>query len=277
MSCLKPYRLKTGEDVPCGKCPICLKRRASGWAFRLMEEDKWAKSAHFVTFTYDPQVVPMTRNQYMTLCKRDMQLYFKRLRKLHGKAVRIKYYVAGEYGGKTFRPHYHAIIFNADMEKIGSAWTLDGQVLGHVHIDQVTGASINYTIKYMCKTSRIPLHENDDRQPEFSHMSKGLGSSYVNQASRKYHRVIQDGKLDVDNSRMFLVMPGGYKVAMPRYYKNKLFDEFDRMMVAWKAGEKARQEYFDNIGNDQYFRDHDQAAQAAFRRLGGRGDSRDKM
>ena len=27
----------------------------------------------------------------------------------------LKYYAVGEYGGQTKRPHYHIVIFNADL------------------------------------------------------------------------------------------------------------------------------------------------------------------
>lgn len=271
MQCLTTYRLKTGEDVPCGRCPACLKRRVSGWSFRLMEENKWARSAHFVTLTYDTSVVPISPNGRMTLKKRDFQLFMKRLRflsKKEGNDKKLLYYACGEYGSKTWRPHYHAIIFNANMDTIQEAWKLNDSLLGHVHIDEVNGATINYTLKYMSKSSRVPLYRGDDRLPEFSLMSKGLGISYVNDAARSYHEVIKyvDGKLDLSHSRMFLVMPGGYKVAMPRYYKQKLFtDEFNRSVIAWISGKKAREKFQEKVGNAAYFRDLEQSIQAALR------------
>lgn len=110
----------------------------------------------------------------MSLAKRDVQLFFKRLRKSQPEGTSIKYYTVGEYGGKTFRPHYHAIVFNAAINTIQDAWQM-----GTVHYGTVSGASIGYTLKYMAKISRIPLHSNDDRVPEFALMSKGLGEAYL--------------------------------------------------------------------------------------------------
>lgn len=154
--------------VPCGKCPNCVKRRVSWWSFRLMEEDKHALSSHFVTLTYDTSTVHITRKGYMSIVKRDVQLFFKRLRKLN--PLKIKYYAVGEYGGKTFRPHYHAILFNCEISTIQKAWNQ-----GQVHYGTVTGASVGYCLKYMSKKGRIPMHKNDDRNPEFGLMSKGWG------------------------------------------------------------------------------------------------------
>lgn len=158
--------------VPCGKCPKCLGKRVSGWSFRLMQESKVSETSNFITLTYDTRYVPITRNGYMELSKRDVQLFFKRLRKIHSKTMgasagSIRYYAVGEYGGKTNRPHYHIILFNAKLELIQPSWQM-----GQIHYGAVSGASVGYTLKYMNKVKRIPMHRNDDRQPEFSLMSK---------------------------------------------------------------------------------------------------------
>lgn len=166
-SCINPFGLKTGELVPCGKCLACKKRRVSGWSFRLLNQGRVSDSAHFITLTYDTKHVPITDRGYMGLSKRDVQLFFKRLRKSHESGTQIKYYACGEYGGKTFRPHYHIILFNAKLELIQPAWQL-----GQVHYGDVSGASIGYCLKYICKEGKIPLHKNDDRQKEFALMSK---------------------------------------------------------------------------------------------------------
>lgn len=159
---------------PCGRCPECKATRVSGWSKRLMEEEKRSIAAHFVTLTYDTRSVPITTNGFMTLSKADLQKFFKRLRKLVPEDVKVKYYAVGEYGGRTSRPHYHLILFNvSDVALIQRAWSLDNRVIGQCHFGQVTGASVGYTLKYMMKEPRIPLHRNDDRLKEFSLMSKG--------------------------------------------------------------------------------------------------------
>lgn len=177
--CYTPFCVKKDDreySVPCGKCPQCTARRVSGWSFRLMEEEKVSTSAHFITLTYDTNHIHITPNGFMGLKKRDVQLFFKRLRKAHGKSLafkgkRIKYYACGEYGGRSMRPHYHIILFNAEIELIQSAWQL-----GQVHYGKVSGASVGYTLKYISKPSKIPLHRNDDRVREFALMSKGLAA-----------------------------------------------------------------------------------------------------
>lgn len=44
-----------------------------------------------------------------TLSKTDVQKFLKRLRKNYGKKVR--YFICGEYGPKSFKPHYHILFF----------------------------------------------------------------------------------------------------------------------------------------------------------------------
>lgn len=193
--CLKPFTKKdTQETFPCGKCPNCSARRVSGWSFRLMQQNKIAETAVFLTLTYDTTKVPLTPKGYMTLDKTTykyviakkgkrkgqlkkcqvsshLQSFFKDLRKAQfGNAKgNIKYYACGEYGSKYNRPHYHVILFNARLELIQDAWP-HGSI--HYGMD-VNEASVGYTLKYMSKPSRIPMHANDDRVPEYALMSKG--------------------------------------------------------------------------------------------------------
>lgn len=228
MACLTPILVKTNlgdrVPVPCNRCPECIARRVSGWSFRLTMEDKRSISAHFITLTYEKP--PISPNGFMTLNRKDCQNFFKRLRYEIGIDLKInpselppsvKYYIAGEYGGKTRRPHYHAIIFNVHkLSLIEKAWGL-----GHIHYGQVSGASIGYTLKYMDKPKRIPMHRNDDRIPEFSLMSKRLGANYLSDAVVRYHHA------DLLN-RMVITIEDGRKIAMPRYFKDKLYDDYQR-------------------------------------------------
>lgn len=238
-------------EVPCGKCPACRKRRVSAWSHRLMQEDKVSTSAHFITLTYDTTHVPISRNGFMSCKKSDVQKFMKRLRKADINATRtIKYYLCSEYGGKTKRPHYHAIIFNCtDVYLIESTWQL-----GTVHYGQVTGASVGYTLKYMDKPKKIPAHRNDDREPEFGLMSKGLGLSYINEQSIKWH------KQDAIN-RMYIPIEDGKKISMCRYYKSKIYEETERQIIGKIQRERLLEQQAKEIlnkGLDQY--NHDKNA-----------------
>lgn len=261
---------KTAEltTVPCSKCPECKARRASGWSFRLMQEERVSSSAFFITLTYDTDYVPITRNGFMGLDKKHLQLFFKRLRKAHGNTGEtIKYYAVGEYGGKTYRPHYHIILFNAQLELIEPAWRVKDVPIGHIHFGYVEAASVGYTLKYISKPSRIPLHRNDDRQPEFSLMSKGLGMSYLSDSMVHWH------KCDLEN-RMYVNLQDGKKASMPRYYKDKIYNDEERLKIGQAFKDKVWEERTDEIVKDmlnevegaKMRRDKREGIDAAFRK-----------
>lgn len=240
MPCITPFFKKDEPEIgfPCGKCPDCLARRASGWSFRLMQEYKHCHSAYFITLTYNTHYVPLTPKGYMSLRKSDCQLFMKRLRKLHGKNYehRIKYYIAGEYGGITDRPHYHMLLFNADLDIVPKAWRIGNDPIGHIDFGnmQFNAAMVGYTLKYMSKPPRIPMHQNDDRVKEFSLMSKGLGMSYLTPQMIAWHHA------DL-LERMYLNLEEGKKISMPRYYKDKIYDDdWQRPAIAHASMLKAR-------------------------------------
>lgn len=234
MICLTPITLKNeqrkkGSDyathvVPCGKCPNCKKKRQNHWVFRLRQEQLDSFSSCFLTLTYNDENVPVTSNGYQTLVKEHFQNFMKRLRKNHqkkNKNVRIKYYAVGEYGGRTDRPHYHAIIFNLpqsvieDDTKISEIW---GK--GNIMATECNSQTIAYTTKYINKSiGTDDSIQDDDRIKEFSLMSKKLGANYLNHANRDYYKRRKTNYItDVDGSIR----------SMPRYYKEKLYTDKER-------------------------------------------------
>lgn len=227
--------------VACGKCPTCLKRRVSNWSFRLMQQQKVCHNSYFITLTYDTAHAPITQKRFMSLSKSDLQKFFKRLRRAHdGKQRRppfklrsgfrkgskyywpkpIKYFAVGEYGSRYMRPHYHVILFNVSVELVQACWTA-----GLVHVGEVNQKSIGYTLKYMMKNGKIPIHSNDDRLPEFQLMSKGLGANYVTEKMAAWH------KADLLN-RIYCNVEEGKKISMPRYYKDRIYTLEERSQVS---------------------------------------------
>lgn len=134
MSCYRPiwaYRRRTtGEfkvgldkrggdsdhlELPCGRCIGCKLDRARAWKIRISHEARLFSSNLFLTLTYrDKDLPPLQSLEYG-----DFQSFMKRLRKrMTGADVGpdggrpIRFFCAGEYGGETGRPHFHAIMFN---------------------------------------------------------------------------------------------------------------------------------------------------------------------
>ena len=211
--CLFPKELKvTLKDgnsevinVRCGKCIECLQLRTHDWEFRMIHEKNQSDFTVFVTLTYDEIYCPKDGVQVT-----DLQLLHKRLRKA---GVHFKYYAIGEYGTKTFRPHYHCIYFLKDESTTYSEFhelLLQQWRYGFIQYKKVTNGRIHYCIAYLIG-QKWPKGQNKP----FTIMSKkpSIGYSlledknFIEQAkSNNYDYVIRNGK----------------RVHMPRYYRTKL-------------------------------------------------------
>lgn len=229
MSKLKDtYRM---QQVPCGKCIDCRKARVNSWYVRLLEEKKISTSAHFVTLTYDDITLPYSDSFIPTLDYADFQRFVKRLRKNYNTQKSIKYFAVGEYGSKTDRPHYHVIMFNVENpDRIVKEW----EKYGFAHIGEVTDASIYYTLKYTLKNIGSDKPKNELRKPEKALISKKLGLSYLTPQMIQYYKD--------DNSRS-VTMLGNKKTALPRYYRDKIFTESEKMQRVKKMQKIIQQKY----------------------------------
>lgn len=224
-------------QVPCGKCVMCMKRRVNSWHARLSQHMKDVDTAFFVTLTYDDDSIPFSENGLMTLNYSDVgsnSAFIKGLRNAQRKSKKkIKYFLVGEYGSKTHRPHYHAIFFNVkNPESFQENWKF-----GFVHIGNVTDASLYYTLKYCVKRSFQPWNKDsdDDRLPEKASMSKGLGLNYLEKPGvRSYH------KNDLGRGMPLL---GNKVIGLPRYYRDKLYTDGEKM---------ARNVHFNELRDEHY-------------------------
>lgn len=209
--------------VPCGKCPECLRARANAWAFRIHTEMQHSTHPRFITLTY--QCTPKSFNGFDTLKKKDFQDFMKRLR--NRTKNRLKYYACGEYGSETERPHYHLVLLNQpklwalDPKYITEAWTH-----GQIHIGEANIKTIHYTLKYMMKGKHIGQDELDDRENVFSLMSKGMGKQFLTETMLNH---IKTGQIN------HIVLPDGKKQALPRYYKDKIFTQSEKALIAKAA------------------------------------------
>lgn len=115
------YNDRTGEvipiylEVPCNKCIICKDKKAVSWATRVTCEANYhANCPWWITLTYNDYNKPSDG-----IVKRDLQLFFKRLRERVERQLNIecklRYVAVGEYGGNTARPHYHMELFGLPM------------------------------------------------------------------------------------------------------------------------------------------------------------------
>lgn len=181
------------QRIPCGRCVGCRLDYSRQWADRIMleslmysEDTNW-----FFTITYKDQFLPAPIRKvysessevfdFFPLRKSDLQKFFKLLRirykREYGRDLKLRYFSCGEYGDKTYRPHYHACMMNlplfdlreSDMfcqkrfgRKIGvlyesdfinSCWidSVSHQNKGGIAIGRLTWSSAAYVARYIFK------------------------------------------------------------------------------------------------------------------------------
>ena len=121
------------------------------------------------------------------LCKRDLQLFIKRLRRYYDRLSKklntpfgeIRYYACGEYGPVHFRPHYHLILWTScdevykNLPKAVSACWSFGRVSTETPRDDVS----KYVAKYVNGNCNLPKILKSPKIRPFSLHSQHLGES----------------------------------------------------------------------------------------------------
>lgn len=244
----------------CGSCLGCRLMYAKQWADRCMMEAQYHTENWFLTLTYDDKHlyglfdseeekkslydhrvksvdIDGVFSETASLSKRDLQLFWKRLRKECEKnAVKIRYYACGEYGDKTFRPHYHAIVFglfigdlkvyqkNADgsvyytSEWLDSIWQN-----GRVIVASATPETMCYTARYVVKKQKgadAYVYRQLGIEPPFVTCSRRPG------IARQWFD--ENGKKFLDQSVVHIGTSSGSKaITPPRYFLNLLEEQLD--------------------------------------------------
>lgn len=212
----------------------CRINKAREWTFRICKEAQFYDDVSFVTLTYDEEHVP----QNGSLCVRDIQLYHKRLRKA---GFKIRYYLCGEYGTHTQRPHYHAIYFGLswqDEEAIREAWK-NGFVLAKPFVPATARYVAKYTVKKKYGKKAKAYYRERGIIPEFSLCSRNppIGGAFFTE-----ERVNEHNKKD--GSFRF----GSGFVGIPRTFRRKYIAEDD--VYAKERSEKA---YAERVEQDKAY------------------------
>lgn len=256
MMCRDPF-IRGRAAFPCGRCDPCLFNRKRLWTHRIMLESLCHADNAFVTLTYNDESLPLVsgvEGSLSTLRYADVQKFWKRLRKKI-EPLKIRYYVAGEYGeAPGYRPHYHAILFGfpscrqtqtqyrsgflrccPQCQLVSEAWGL-----GHVYLGTVETSSAQYVCGYV--TKKMTRRDNAwlrGRDPEFGKPSldPGLGAHAMWEFASELMRLGLDTALaDVPSA----MRHGGRAFPIGRYLRMKL-----RKYVG--KSEKAPQETLDEI------------------------------
>lgn len=244
--------------VGCQKCIECRKQKARNWQVRLLEDVKHHKNGKFVTLTFSNEAIAELRedveikrrkqeegndklegyeldNRIGTLAVRR---FLERWRKKYKKSLR--HWLVTELGHNgTENLHMHGIVWtNEDIEEVvkiwgyGFVWTGKGDKKENY----VNEKTVNYLIKYVNK------QDNDHKEynPKIL-TSAGIGRDYINRIDSKKNMYKEGETIETYRTRT------GHKIAMPIYWRNKIYSEEEREKLwiekldkqeRWVCGEK---------------------------------------
>nr|QJB20471.1 MAG: replication initiator protein [Microvirus sp.] len=218
MKCV--YVLKGGA-WPCRQCLPCRLKIRREWTNRIMLESKSHDASVFVTLTYSEDNVP----RGLTLEPDHTRKWLYRFRNaLQGR--RFRYYLVGEYGDITQRPHYHAVLFGVsqnDSHLVSATWKF-----GHIRVDPLTIERAQYIAGYVTKKmTKVDDPRLFGRHPEFSRMSKmgdgGIGAPYMPKIAKTLlTNSYAKAQLDEEGDVPFVLKHSGRAFPTGRYLRSKL-------------------------------------------------------
>lgn len=262
------YAVRDYVPIPCGRCLGCRLDYAKQWSARLQCEYQChdPETCWFLTLTYDDEHLPLTigtdsMDQAGLVGDLDpdgVTKFIKRLRR-HFEPAKLRYFLSGEYGTSTQRPHYHMIVYGLPLK---SNHLLEYEVSdlgdrtwkcpildriwnqGFVVVGKVTLESCAYVARYCLKK----LHDQEDyswRHPEFVRMSRnpGLGKAWL------------DAHPEIFEVSMFSLPSknGAQQFMHPRYFLKQLQQSDPDRYDAIKAERKLAGELsFQNLHLDDF-------------------------
>lgn len=162
MQCAYPLTVKHGDLsalVRCGQCRMCRMRRKQAWVGRLCLENQEHKASRFLTLTYAQEPGKLEYS--------DFQGFMKRYRSHYGPC---RFFAVGEYGSKTFRGHWHVLVFG-HPPVVRGYWTENkAWQLGYSYDGNVCVASIGYVGGYVMK-----YHDRDHQPIVKQSLRPGIG------------------------------------------------------------------------------------------------------
>lgn len=260
-------------EVPCNHCAICKDRKRQAMVQRCkLETLTYDTMPWYVTLTYSNKYLPKHG-----VDKDDVQRFLKRFRinlVRNGYAPKIRYICSAEYGSpaKTFRPHYHMVIWNLPgysmqqyldvsncLQKSWNMGIVDSRVM-----DSRDESCIYYSTKYLFKGTDTPKGKN----PTFflaSNGNGGIGSAWLDshanellsEMNTKYKYLNRySGKISdlvYDQYVLNRILPS-YSRSVPSHFRRNLH-EFSRLV---NSGETHVNDIYKNKYNeykDRYFTD----------------------
>ena len=237
-SVVSGQRIRYIQEVGCGKCRGCRAEQRRQWMIRIVHEASMHDSNYFVTLTYSDKELPENGAVNPAHFRQFIKDLRRGLASSAGKRGRradaISYYGCGEYGERSQRPHYHAVLFNlefldcrphADRGDAGVWQSASLEAVwkrGLSELGSVTEASAAYVAGYVNKKARDveTTYYNSETgevlQAPFARMSNrpAIGNRWI----RKWWRDVYPADRIVFN---------GQEMQPPRYY-DKWMDQDHR-------------------------------------------------
>lgn len=254
--------------LPCGKCMECRKRYVSDYTIRTELElaSRGSESGCFLTLTYRPEDLPPSGS----LDREAWKGFVKRLRRdveyrlgLQG----LKYLMCGEYGERTARPHYHAILIGYGFEdvrrpiarkKTYTVYQSDTLSrlwgLGVADIAPISPKAVRYVAGYTMKKLRgdegVEAYQGTGREAPFVLVSDGLALEWLLAHWRELYPV---GVLVAPSTRRV--------VPIPRYFDRWCEVNHPEVWEETKAARAAVLASKDPEANNVFVREQREAAQ----------------
>lgn len=243
--CVHPIMVN-GRLVPCGHCRLCHSEHKKDWLLRCKLESLYHRFGFFLTLTFRDDALYNTGY-------RTIQKFLKRLRKLYN----LRYYGVFENGEKTYRPHYHMIVWSDDwIDDFERFWPY-----GFVESRLVDDKSIAYVVGYCSKKlgvhsirydESVPVqrrrklrHDNkyDDKRlirSFYGFMSKGIGFDYYRQHCE---RILRDGFIAFNQVRYriphsFVYWVKKYRPDLADALNNSDYINIDYKLLSNEVGQK---------------------------------------
>ena len=245
--CKNPYMVGS-IPCPCNKCIPCLINRKRLWTHRILLESYAHEHNAFITLTYTDENLcfknPKTDEELLhsTLNPLHLKNFIKRLRRATDPQ-RLRFYAVGEYGDKSWRPHYHLALFGYEPCWYGSTrkdkhakgkpccppcdLIFNKWKFGGIDNATVENDSAGYIAGYVTKK----LTKADDtrllgRHPEFARQSNrpGIGALCIETLADTLFAKFGKNALTEHSDVPLSLTHGSRSLPLGRYLRGKLRD-----------------------------------------------------
>lgn len=218
----------TYVPIGCQECFECRKKKMREWQVRMLEDVRHNKNGQFITLTFSDQSIAELAQEIKGLSGYNldnkiatiaMRRWMERWRWHHKKSLR--HWFVTELGHKgTENIHMHGIVWpEKKMQTLEAKKILtEHWQYGHIWVGTyVNESTVNYITKYVNKQDK----QHKLYKPIIL-TSAGIGSGYIKRPEALHNKFANDTTRDYYRTRT------GHKVALPIYYRNKLYTEEER-------------------------------------------------